>query len=308
MVVPHGFRRMIIAVRPVALLLCLLMAFDIFVVPSAGLQTVSAASERRRSEKKPKLDVGYQPTPYEVVEEMLKMANVRKDDIVYDLGCGDGRIVIMAAKERKASGVGIDLDPERIRESNANAQKAGVTDRVSFHQQDLFKTDIHSATVVMLYLWPEVNLRLRPKLFTDLKPGTRVLSHNHAMGDWNPDQTVKVQKHTIYYWVIPANIAGTWTWPLKMNNKTFHASLRLSQKFQEIKGTLTVGNTATPIRDAKLEGHQLSLSAPLEIEGKKVVIKLNGRIETETALGTIKISGGGAPETAPWEAKRDAGK
>jgi SAM-dependent methyltransferase len=151
-------------------------------------------------------EVPYVPTPNNVVEEMLKVANVGKDDMVYDLGCGDGRIVITAAQKYGARGVGVDISPDRIKESNENAQKAGVTDRVKFLQNDLFETDLKEATVVTLYLLPDVNRRLRPKLFRELKPGTRVVSHAFDMGEWNPEKVLKVpgadRERTIYYWVI----------------------------------------------------------------------------------------------------------
>ncbi|MGH9901898.1 MAG: SAM-dependent methyltransferase [Pyrinomonadaceae bacterium] len=149
-------------------------------------------------------DVPYVPTPDAVVAEMLKVANVGKGDVVYDLGCGDGRIVITAAQKLGARGVGVDINPERIKESNENAQKAGVTDRVKFIQGDLFETDLKEATVVTLYLLPEVNLRLRPKLLRELKPGTRVVSHAFDMGDWAPEKTIHVDGRTIYYWTVPA--------------------------------------------------------------------------------------------------------
>lgn len=153
------------------------------------------------------LDVPYVPTPERVVEEMLRIAGVTKDDVVYDLGSGDGRIVITAARQYGARGVGIDLDPERIREANENARKAGVADRVRFIQGDLFAADIRPATVVTLYLLPDVNLRLRPKLLRELRPGTRVVSHNYDMGDWAPQKSVTLnldgREHRIYFWVIP---------------------------------------------------------------------------------------------------------
>lgn len=155
-------------------------------------------------EQKPK-DVPYVPTPQPVVDKMLELAAVTKDDIVYDLGSGDGRIVITAAKKYGVRGVGVDIDPERIKEANANAVLAGVADRVKFIEQDLFKTDLKEASVVTLYLLPEVNLRLRPKLWSELKPGTRVISHAFDMGDWEPMQKVEVQGTAIYYWVIPRN-------------------------------------------------------------------------------------------------------
>lgn len=150
-------------------------------------------------------DVVYVPTPVPVVNEMLRLANVKSNDVVYDLGSGDGRIVITAAKERGASGVGIDINPDRIREANQNAQKAGVSDRVQFRQQDLFQTDFSKATVVTLYLLPELNVKLRPKLLRELKPGTRIVSHAFDMGDWKPQQVVQVNGQTVYYWVVPEN-------------------------------------------------------------------------------------------------------
>jgi ribosomal protein L11 methylase PrmA len=146
-------------------------------------------------------------TPDEVIAEMLRLAQVTRDDVVYDLGCGNGRIVITAAQKYGARGVGIDIDPERIRESKENAREAGVTGRVRFRQEDLFDADIREATVVTLYLLPEINLKLRPKLLGELRPGTRIVSHAFDMGDWKPDKTAKVRvagsEREIYYWVVP---------------------------------------------------------------------------------------------------------
>lgn len=151
-------------------------------------------------------DVIYVPTPQAAVDEMLRMARVNKDDLIYDLGSGDGRIVITAAKEYGARGIGIDIDPNRIREARANARKAGVADRVKFIQQDLFTTDFSKATVVTLYLLPSLNLKLRPQLFKQLKPGTRIVSHEFDMGNWKPERVVEVNGSTLYYWEIPAKI------------------------------------------------------------------------------------------------------
>lgn len=148
-------------------------------------------------------DVPYVPTPPEVVEQMLKMANVTKDDYVIDMGCGDGRIVIMAAEKFGARGMGIDINPERISEARENAKKAGVTDRVEFKQADLFKTDISKATVVTMYLLSSVNLRIRDKLLTELKPGTRLVSHAFDMGEWKPERTAEVGYRRVYFWTVP---------------------------------------------------------------------------------------------------------
>ncbi len=151
-------------------------------------------------------DVPYVPTPQPVVDAMLKVAKVGKNDVLYDLGSGDGRIVNTAAQKFGTRGIGIDIDPQRVKEANENAQKAGVTDRVKFVQQDLFNTDFTKATVVTLYLLPEINLKLRPKLLSELKPGTRIVSHAFDMGDWKPEQTLNVEGKTIYYWVVPEKV------------------------------------------------------------------------------------------------------
>jgi len=167
-------------------------------------QAESSTQEKNQSPRKAP-DVQYVPTPQDVVEEMLKLADMKKEDVVYDLGCGDGRIVITAAKRYGARGVGIDIDPERIKESRANAWKEGVEKLVKFREEDLFEADIKEATVVTLYLLNSLNQKLKPKLHKDLKPGTRVVSHNFDMGEWKPEKTVQLLGSTIYLWVIPAN-------------------------------------------------------------------------------------------------------
>lgn len=159
----------------------------------------------------PALDVIFVATDLEVVRAMLAAAKVGPGDVVYDLGCGDGRIVITAAQRYGARGVGVDLDPERIREARDNAARAGVTDRVTFVQQDLFSTDVSVATVVALYLSPELNLRLRPKLLRELRPGSRVVSHQFDMGDWLPERTLQVAvagtSRRVFLWRIPESSA-----------------------------------------------------------------------------------------------------
>ena len=154
-----------------------------------------------------KLDVIFVATDLTIVNAMLTLAGVTRDDIVYDLGCGDGRIVIAAAKEFGARGVGVDLDPQRIREAQANAARAGVADRVTFRVQDIFDTDIQPATVVTLFLSPELNERLRPKLTSQLKPGSRIVSHRYGIGDWMPERTVTLSvretRNHIFLWRVP---------------------------------------------------------------------------------------------------------
>jgi SAM-dependent methyltransferase len=153
-------------------------------------------------------DVIFVPTPNEVVTKMLEMARVTAKDIVYDLGCGDGRIVITAAQKHGARGVGIDIDPQRIREARENASRGKVTDKVRFVEADLFEADISEATVVTLYLLTDLNLKLRPKLMSDLRPGTRVVSHAFAMGDWQPERTERVDGSSVFLWRIPPRPAS----------------------------------------------------------------------------------------------------
>ena len=167
-----------------------------------SMSTLCLAQEPSRPERK--LDVWYVPTPEAIVDRMLLMAKVKPLDVVYDLGCGDGRIVIAAAKKYGTRGVGIDLDPARIREARANAKAAGVEKLVRFEVADLFKTDLSEATVVTLYLLPEINRRLRPKLIAELRAGSRVVSHDFDMGkEWPPDEYVKLGNDGIYLWHIP---------------------------------------------------------------------------------------------------------
>ena len=154
----------------------------------------------------PKLDVVWVPSAPEVITAMLEAARVGPGDVVYDLGCGEGEIVIAAAKLYGARGVGVDLDPERIRNARVNAASAGVTKRVTFVEQDLFKTDVGPATVVALYLLPELNERLRPKLLSELRPGSRIVSHDFGMGDWVPERTITVplaRDHRVFLWRVP---------------------------------------------------------------------------------------------------------
>jgi len=163
------------------------------VLTAAALSGCAAAAPSARASEPAtpaKLDVIFVATDLEIVNAMLTLASVTRDDVVYDLGCGDGRIVIAAAKEFGAHGVGVDLDPQRIREAQANAVRAGVADRVTFRVQDIFDTDIQPATVVTLFLSPELNARLRPKLTGQLRPGSRIVSHRYGIGDWVPERTV----------------------------------------------------------------------------------------------------------------------
>jgi SAM-dependent methyltransferase len=166
--------------------------------------TLALAQEKKLRDP----DVIYVPTPQEVVDEMLKLADVHTGDVVYDLGCGDGRTVITAAKTYGVHAVGIDINPERIQESLDNAKKADVMDKVTFRNEDLFEADIHEATVVTLYLLRSLNLKLRPKLWHDLQPGTRIVSHAFDMGDWKPEKEIEVEGRRVFLWRVPPRTAS----------------------------------------------------------------------------------------------------
>ncbi len=217
----------------------------------------------------PSLDVPYVPTPYGVVARMLEMAEVGPDDHLIDLGSGDGRIAIAAVSERGArSALGVDLNPERIAEAERNAEQAGVDDRVAFEQGDLFEKDLSEADVLTLYLLQRVNLRLRPVILEQLKPGTRVVSHAFTMDEWQPDQTDTVNGARIYLWLVPAQVAGNW----QMQTADGELQLSLTQQFQELQGSARSANGELPVY-GRLQGEQVHLS----IAGRDYV----GRVEGE---------------------------
>ncbi len=244
-------------------------------------------------------DVVYVPTPVPVVKTMLRVANVTAKDVVYDLGCGDGRIVIAAARDHGARGIGVDIDPQRIRESKENAVKEGVTDKVKFIQADLFEMEFKDASVVALYLLPSLNVKLRPKLFSELKPGTRVVSHDFDMDDWRPDKHLEVDSGSgaqkdVYYWVIPAKMEGRWN--LTANGASGGA-LTLKRRYQDVSGTLTEGGKERPIREGVIRGNDLSFTVGEGDSATKHTATLReGRLE-----GTARRSGA---SDRKWTARR----
>ncbi len=247
-----------------------------------------------------KLDVPYEPSSEDVVATMLEMAAIGRDDIVYDLGCGDGRIVIAASQKTGARGVGVDLDPQRIKESRENARRANVLDRVRFFEKDLFQTDIREATVLMLYLYPEINLKLRPKIFRELKPGTRVLSHSHDMGTWEPDQTRTAPGgHRINFWIMPANVSGVWGWAAEGRT----CALEIHQRFQKISARLQIDGKEIPVKESTLRGDRLELIVEEAGKGEKQIWRFSGRAQGHILQGAGERAG--APERSAWTAKRD---
>ena len=245
-------------------------------------------------------DVPYVPTDYNVVNTMLSVAGVNKNDVLYDLGCGDGRIVIEAVKQRGVrKAVGIDIDPFRIRDSNANAAKEGLTGRVEFREADIFKSDYRDATVITMYLLDTIDVRLRPVFFETLKPGTRLVSNTFGMGDWDPDVTLWVTGepgrpgHSVKFWVLPANISGDWTFAAGGLAHTLH----VEQKYQVVSGTMTVNGAAQALSDMTLSGTQVQFSVRAP-DG--AVSRYHAAAEGEAMTGTI-VSG---ETTIDWRAAR----
>jgi len=263
------------------------------------------------------LSVPYVPTPQEVVERMLEMAKVSRSDYLIDLGSGDGRIVVSAAQKYGTRGFGVDLNPVRIAEANANALQAGVSDKVAFYQRDLFDTDLSQATVITMYLLPNVNLELRPRVL-DLKPGTRIVSHDFSMGDWKPDNKVQMEvrdkyggpggQSDIYFWVVPAKVAGTWQWQLPVSGKSQAYEVSLDQRFQEISGTVKVGGRSVKLLNPKMRGDQIGFSFTAEVNGAPLKHEFSGKVEDDAIAGRVVLSGSRLQSQLDWNAKRTAAK
>lgn len=232
-----------------------------YILTAAMAGALLAAPPLARSER-PELDVPYVPTPRPVVERMLELAAPTGEDFLIDLGSGDGRIPITAAQRFGTRGVGIDLDPRRIAEARENARRAGVADKVEFRQEDLFETDISGATILTLYLLPSVNLKLRPRLLQELKPGTRVISHDWDMGDWRPDRTVRLGSKTLFKWVVPGSANGRWQVSDRETGKSF--ALTLKQRYQDLEGQAEIDGRLVPLRNARVEGERITFELPRE--------------------------------------------
>jgi SAM-dependent methyltransferase len=256
------------------------------------------------------LDVPYEPSHPQVVEAMLRMANVGPNDVVYDLGCGDGRIVVAAAKKFGARGVGIDLDPQRIREAEENARIEGVAKRVRFICGDIMNARFKDATVVALYMLDEINLRLRPRLFDQLPPGARIVSHAFKMDDWEPDRTLRhprARSNMLYLWIVPARAGGRWRWTNPRGQGRADLSLTIEQEFQVInRAVLAVeGASAVKVTRAQLSGNRIIIAADVSISGSETIVRLDGIIEGDRIKGKQVWVGGPFNGTRAWAAQRE---
>jgi precorrin-6B methylase 2 len=232
-------------------------------------------------------DVVWVPTPPELVEKMLDMGQVGPHDIVFDLGSGDGRIAIAAAK-RGAKTKGIEYNPDMVELSRANAKKAGMSDKVEFVRGDIFQTDFSSATVVTMYLLPQLNLRLRPTIL-NMKPGTRIVSHAFTMDDWEADQIAAVEGRDAYLWIVPAKVNGNWRLTHKLGSGEEVIDLEILQKYQRFAGQAKRGASAAPIADGKLDGDQITFAFTGSDGVKR---EFAGRVRGDRIDGTTKLQTG----------------
>jgi hypothetical protein len=282
------------------------LAVCLLAMAVAGLNSFALAQTQEDDRPKITEETPFVRSPLIVVDTMLKMAGVRATDFLIDLGSGDGRIVISAAKDYGARGFGVDYDPRLIAFATENARKEGVDDRIKFIQQDLFTTNLGSATVITMYLLQEYNMALRPRLFA-LKPGTRIVSHDWHLGDWEADAKVKIpvpdkpvgleKASWIFLWVVPAKVAGVWRSQIPTETGWTDVALKFDQAFQRISGEASIAGRTQPIERASLSGDFLSFRIQI---GKQTVL-FNGYVQSGRIVGQVTPSGGRALR---WRALR----
>jgi SAM-dependent methyltransferase len=252
------------------------------------------AKEETKAPERPRLDVIFVPTPQPAVDRMLDLARVGPGDFVIDLGSGDGRIAITAGR-RGARAMGVDLDPQRIAEAMKNLEASAQGDRVRFVRQNLFETDLSKATVLTMYLLPHLNIKLRPQIL-NLRPGTRIASHDFTMGEWEPDIFEDVNGRDVMLWIVPAKVEGNWR--VQAGRQTFDISIK--QEFQEIKGTAQIGNRRVPLRRTRLAGDQIEFSAQL---GRQM-LHFRGRVEDNRMTGRVMGGERADRRGRRWSAQR----
>jgi hypothetical protein len=259
---------------------------------SAALHAAAAAEPYKPELGQAGKDVIWVPTPPRAVERMLVLAGVGPQDFVIDLGSGDGRIVIAAALKHGARGFGVDLNPEMVKLSQSRARAAGVADRAQFYVRDLFETDLTPASVVTLYLLPELNLRLRAKLLR-LAPGTRVVANAFDMGEWEADVFDTETASALRLWIVPAPVAGRWTWEHRIDGRTRRWVLDLNQQFQRVSGVVTSGDARLRVRDPHLRGAEIRFTLLEEPRpGHGVRYDYAGRIKGDAIEGELNVSPG----------------
>jgi len=264
---------------------------------------VSAQEIQFSDEFRFRYEVPYVPTPQVTVDEMLRVAGVGPKDFVIDLGSGDGRIVVTAARKFGARGVGVDLDEELVAQSEERARRAGVADRVRFYRQDLFKTDLDQATVISTYLLPFVMLKLRPQLL-QLKPGTRIVSHDFDMGDWKPDRKTTVRKN-VMLWIVPAQVSGRWQARLQIPPIERLLELELAQRYQELSAHARLNGVPSQVWETKLVGDRLSfVIVDMTDRENEASLYFEGRVSGDVVEGELIRGVGATRSVAEWRAVR----
>jgi SAM-dependent methyltransferase len=254
--------------------------------------------------------VPYVQTPMEIVERMLRMAEVKKDDYVIDLGSGDGRILIEAAK-RGARGLGVDLDPNLVKHATENARQAGVADRTRFEVRDIFETDLSAATVVAFYLLPDFNAKLLPRLLK-LKPGTRIVSHDGGIGDWPPDERLEMRApekpvgvggvSRVELWIVPADARGAWASELPMHGGRWQFSI--NQKYQELEIDVAAQGRDLLVRNSRLRGEEIKVIVTGIVNGRAWHHYFVGTLKDDRISGEVSVSDGNNKRSFPWTASR----
>jgi hypothetical protein len=257
------------------------------------------------------LDVPFVPSHNNVLQAMFELAKPTKDDYLIDLGSGDGRIVIAAAHKFGTRGFGVDLNEGLVRVARERARRAGVGPKVKFEVRDIFETDIRKATILTMYLLPDIVQGLRPNLLRDLRPGTRILSHDYHLGSWRPDATRivdispspnKPEESVIYYWLVPAKIAGSWEWTLDYRryfDRPLEYVATLKQHFQDLEGVVETLGLDGRVHQASLSGTRVAFSADVEIDEGMVRHDFSGEVKGDTITGTVRLSGSVRPVTLP---------
>ena len=249
----------------------------------------------------------YVPSDQENVERMLKLAQLRDDDVVVDLGSGDGRIVLTAARmNKKLRGWGVDIDEKLVRESNATARARGVADRVQFFHRNAFDADLREATVIAMWLWPEMQLLLRPLILAQARPGTRIITNLWDLGSWRPDEE-DLEPQRVVMWIVPARVAGNWSWELPLAGRRVAYAAIKEQHFQVVEGVVRAGNRRELLQDVKLRGEDISFTLMMTLEDVGFVRHaFRGKVRGDAIVGTASVSLPPHEKTIelPWRATR----
>jgi SAM-dependent methyltransferase len=280
----------------------------------AGLMTWLAARTARGGER-PQTAGPYIPTPNVIVERMLEFAKVGPDDYVVDLGSGDGRMVRTAAKLYGASGFGVDINAALVEQSNAQALKEGIAERVTFYRQDVFEADIHKATVVTLYVLPDMMLALRPKFLAELKPGTRIVSHDYHFREWQPDgrwsfdvpekrEAVGFSSTHVYLWIVPAHVAGRWHIEIAGHELPAPIAIELQQTFQQVGGTALIGTRRSELTNVKLRGDAFEFTLDTGAGANSELHRYRGTVAGTAMQGEVAWGAGALARRYKWKATR----